>query len=268
MPSAPDAGPESPSCGRTRSRPRCSPRHGTTSGPGRSANRDRRRPRRAVARVAGALRAHARPRARSHRQAAAARSGTELRRHQVDALAGMLTALITANQRELEEANRLEALPEGEDEENGDLSAYADENGRVEVVDEETEPSVKTGRGAPLPLPSPDGLREDDRGGGLRGGRTYRRRPHPHAPPAARQPIHSRADRRGLRRPAHARDPPGQQAADLEPDHHPDVRVVRPPRRRSQPRGVPPRDRGRSPQALGEKTSAAIRSFPTRSTSA
>ena len=32
-------------------------------------------------------------------------SGTELRRHQVDALAGMLTALITANQRELEEAN-------------------------------------------------------------------------------------------------------------------------------------------------------------------
>jgi superfamily II DNA or RNA helicase len=67
-------------------------------------------------------------------------SGTELRRHQVDALAGMLTALITANQRELEEANGFEALPEGEDEENGDLSAYADENGRVEVVDEETEP--------------------------------------------------------------------------------------------------------------------------------
>ena len=49
---------------------------------------------------------------------------------------------------------------------------------------------MKAGRGAPLPLPSPDGLREDDRGGGLRGGRTYRRRPHPHAPPAARQPIH------------------------------------------------------------------------------
>ena len=48
-------------------------------------------------------------------------SGTELRRHQVDALAGMLTALITANQRELEEANGFEALPDGEDEENGDL---------------------------------------------------------------------------------------------------------------------------------------------------
>ena len=37
-------------------------------------------------------------------------SGTELRRHQVDALAGMLTALITANQRELEEANSFETL--------------------------------------------------------------------------------------------------------------------------------------------------------------
>ena len=66
-------------------------------------------------------------------------SGTELRRHQVDALAGMLTALITANQRKLEEANGFEALPD-EDEENGDLSTYADENGHVEVVDEEPEP--------------------------------------------------------------------------------------------------------------------------------
>ena len=52
----------------------------------------------------------------------------------------MLTALITANQRELEEANGFEALPDGEDEENGDLSAYADENGQVEVADEELEP--------------------------------------------------------------------------------------------------------------------------------
>jgi ribonuclease E len=66
-------------------------------------------------------------------------SGTELRRHQVDALAGMLTALITANQRELEEANGFEALPDGEDEENGDVSTYADENGQVEVADEELE---------------------------------------------------------------------------------------------------------------------------------
>ena len=51
-------------------------------------------------------------------------SGTELRRHQVDALAGMLTALITANQRELEEANGFdEPLPEGDDE-NGDLDGH------------------------------------------------------------------------------------------------------------------------------------------------
>ena len=69
-------------------------------------------------------------------------SGTELRRHQVDALAGMLTAVITANQRELEEANGFEPLVEAEEEENGDngdLAVYADENGRVEVAEDEPE---------------------------------------------------------------------------------------------------------------------------------
>src|SRR5688572_9088583 len=64
-------------------------------------------------------------------------SGTELRRHQVDALAGMLTALITANQRELEEANGFdEPLPE--DDENGELNG--EENGAVEDDDDDAEP--------------------------------------------------------------------------------------------------------------------------------
>ena len=64
-------------------------------------------------------------------------SGTELRRHQVDALAGMLTALITANQRELEEeANGFEdAVADGEDE-NGDLNGMADENGDLVAVED------------------------------------------------------------------------------------------------------------------------------------
>jgi superfamily II DNA or RNA helicase len=66
-------------------------------------------------------------------------SGTELRRHQVDALAGMLTALITANQRELEEANGFEALHE-EEEENGDLNGLVEDHSRVDDVDDEPEP--------------------------------------------------------------------------------------------------------------------------------
>ena len=69
-------------------------------------------------------------------------SGTELRRHQVDALAGMLTALITANQREAEETNGFEALAEDEEYENGENGAAEDngENGKGDpdaVIDEE-----------------------------------------------------------------------------------------------------------------------------------
>jgi superfamily II DNA or RNA helicase len=64
-------------------------------------------------------------------------SGTELRRHQIDALAGMLTALITANQRELEEANGFdEPLQEGDDE-NGDLNGAEDDGDLGEADDEQ-----------------------------------------------------------------------------------------------------------------------------------
>jgi ribonuclease E len=59
-------------------------------------------------------------------------SGTELRRHQVDALAGMLTELIAANQRSFEALNGNGAAPEvieaDEEEENGD----------VELIEHET----------------------------------------------------------------------------------------------------------------------------------
>ena len=62
-------------------------------------------------------------------------SGTELRRHQIDALAGMLTALITANQREVEEANGFdEPLPE--DDENGDLNGDPEDNGQLAEADD------------------------------------------------------------------------------------------------------------------------------------
>ncbi len=64
-------------------------------------------------------------------------SGTELRRHQIDALAGMLTELIAANQRAEEEAeNGLHAVGEEEDEE------VEDENGHEEGG-EEAEPTAE-----------------------------------------------------------------------------------------------------------------------------
>jgi superfamily II DNA or RNA helicase len=51
-------------------------------------------------------------------------SGTELRRHQIDALAGMLTELISANQKELENGNgngHAEDVPDEDDETDDDL---------------------------------------------------------------------------------------------------------------------------------------------------
>ena len=52
----------------------------------------------------GALRADARPRARARRSGRTPPAGTPLRKHQIDALAGMLTELIAAAQRQEEKA--------------------------------------------------------------------------------------------------------------------------------------------------------------------
>ncbi len=67
-------------------------------------------------------------------------SGTELRRHQVDALAGMLTELIAANQREDEDLNGngyAEPVEVDEDEDE-DMTA----EGEAEVVDLQTDPGA------------------------------------------------------------------------------------------------------------------------------
>ncbi len=67
-------------------------------------------------------------------------SGTELRRHQVDALAGMLTELIAANQREAEEPNGngyAEPVEVDEDEDE-DMTA----EGEAEVVDLKADPGA------------------------------------------------------------------------------------------------------------------------------
>src|SRR5262245_35530546 len=65
-------------------------------------------------------------------------SGTELRRHQIDALAGMLTELIAANQRDAENGNgnglTLEAVTEPDEEEDDDQLDDADE--AVEALDD------------------------------------------------------------------------------------------------------------------------------------
>src|SRR5947199_111444 len=105
-------------------------------------------------------------------------SGTTLRRHQIDALAGMLTELIAAH-------------------------------------------------------------RQADRRSGIRRGGPRARRPDPHAPPAARRPVPARPHRGGLRRPDHAGDPQGQGKPQGRSAHDPDLRLVRAPRRRGQPRRLP-----------------------------
>ena len=173
-------------------------------------------------------------------------AGTELRKHQIDALAGMLTELIAANQRHVE------------DEENG--------NGHA---DAEVEPRRRRGRGrgrrgrrrqrarrrragglrrrgsrrrSPLPLPAPDRVGQDDRRRRLRRGGALAGNPDPHPPPPARLPVPARPDDRGLRRPVHRLHRARQGAAARRPDHDPDLRLVRAARRLALARGLPARD--------------------------
>ena len=80
---------EDPAAG-ARARDRAAPRAR------RRARRDRGGRREPSLPVEGSLRPDARPRARARRSEPHTASGTELRRHQVDALAGMLTELIAA----------------------------------------------------------------------------------------------------------------------------------------------------------------------------
>jgi ribonuclease E len=67
------------------------------------------------------------------------RSGTELRRHQIDALAGMLTELIAAAQRQPEAVNGLDEI-EPEDEEDEDFEDAGEENGHEVEGEDELEP--------------------------------------------------------------------------------------------------------------------------------
>ena len=121
--------------------------------------------------------------------------GTELRRHQIDALAGMLTELIAAAQRQ-EEANGtallelVDAPAEEEDEEDEPGNADDDDGGG-----RGGRRRARPRRRPPLPLPPPDRVRQDDRRVRLRRGRADDGRPDPHPPAAARRPVPARADR-------------------------------------------------------------------------
>ena len=174
------------------------------------------------------------------------KSGTALRRHQVDALAGMLTELIAASQRDEENGNG-HALSADELAEIDEEAADEDETLVVSTEDAEDE--------------EPEELSPEQDPGAVR---RYRFR-HPTASgktiaaagfvEAARtlgvlilthrrllvSQFHARPDDGGLRGPLHRRDRARQGARAHEPADDPDVRVVRAPRRLDQPRRVPAR---------------------------
>ena len=170
-------------------------------------------------------------------------SGTELRRHQVDALAGMLTELIAATQKGVN-GGTATATPR----------SRSPKRTTSRTTSSSSPPSSTTSCRSRCPsTQDPGAVRryrfrhptasgQDDRRSRLRRGRPHRRRPDPHAPPPARRPVPAGADRARLRRAVprggarRPHRPPARQ-----PDHDPDVRVVRPPRRRDRARRLPAR---------------------------
>ena len=139
-------------------------------------------------------------------------SGTELRRHQIDALAGMLTELIAATQVGAETERQRRERPRGRARGGRGRSRRPPRGARRRARAPRGAPRQGPGREPALPLPPSDRIRQDDRGGRLRRGRAHARRPDPHPPPPARLAVQPRADRRGLRRPLRGRDPQGQDA--------------------------------------------------------
>ena len=172
------------------------------------------------------------------------RRAPRLRRHQIDALAGMLTELIAATQRSAEENGNGSA--------NGSVAELVEEassrtrrtssSSSSEELEEAGVLRRGSGRVPPLPLPPPDRVREDHRSGGVRRGGPPSRDPDPHPSPPSHRPVPPRSDDRGLRRAPHGRDRARQGASPGRPDHDPDIRLVRPARRRALAQRVPARD--------------------------
>ena len=201
-------------------------------------------------------------------------SGTELRRHQVDALAGMLTELIAAAQKTAENGNgngngdepppeeddehedELELAPELEDD--GDRAGAAAGRSRTRARSAATASATRPRRARRSP---PPGFVEAARTEGVLI-LTHRR--------LLVDQFRRELTDHGYGEPLPRRDPRrAHRAARLEPDHDPDLRLVRAPRRRDLARRVPARDLrrgahrarredlGRDPHARASRSTSA-----------
>ena len=135
-------------------------------------------------------------------------SGTELRRHQIDALAGMLTELIAANQQPAEAERQRQRRPSSRWRRKRTRSSSSrgledEDAGDAELTPEE-DPGAKRRYRFRHPTASGKTIAA---AGFVEAARTPRR-PDPHASPPARHAVRPRAQGGGLRRPHHARDRP------------------------------------------------------------
>ena len=212
----------------------------------RAAPRARRRargarcgPQRAVDRVEGAVRAPARARACPVREAAAPRlrhrapppSGGRARRHAHRA------DRRCAEGRERQRPRRGGGRGRGGRRPRAGARGRGGERARGRRRDRADR--GRSGRDPPVPLPPSNRLRQDDRRIRLRRGCANRGRPDPHPPASARRPVPPRADRARLRLAL----PRGgthrsHRSAAVEPDHDPDLCMVRTARRRDRSRRV------------------------------
>ena len=222
-----DVGRRAPAPQRRGSGPGARARNGPPQRARRGADRDRGREQDAVLPVEGALRAHARARARAVREASAPRvrhraappPGGCARRDAHRADRGQPARGRGAAQRQRRTATS--SRPTSRKRTRTSASSTRNRS------PEELSPAEDPGRDPPLPVPAPDRVRQDDRRRGVRRGGPHDGRPHPHPQAPARLPVQPRARGRGLRRPV---DPDRRAGPDLAPagaDHRPDVRVVR-----------------------------------------
>ena len=177
----------------------------------------------ALAVVEGQLRAHARSRAGPREERPHLASGTELRRHQIDALAGMLTELISRHE---EHPDGVNGGPEADEDEDDD----AEEDGE-ELDDEEVEIADDPGAERRFRFRHPTASGKTIAAAGFVEAARTMGVLDPDASAASRQPVHARPDRRGVRTAPLRSRARGPRPAPRQPPDHPDLRLVRPPRR-------------------------------------
>ena len=184
-------------------------------------------------------------------------NGLVLRPHQVDALAGMLAALTSSEERDADaddaEAESDEYELNGETEP-AELEAQEDDDGerrgsrrrgrrrgRLRRLRRRGRGGLRggggpgSGRDPALPLQASDRFGQDRRGRRVRRGLPHGRRADPDPPPAARRPVHARPQGAGLRPAPDRRDREGQAPAAPAAGHDRDLRLVHQARGRHPP---------------------------------